>query len=496
MFILFQVPSAGLLLTIHRVMMFIALLALAPYFLSGCGIPFIFSFEQTSANPAEETPKTKAEPVSAPAAPQPRVTQIQPKREQDPPPVVSPPAETKKDEPKPIAGGEEKKEPAEKPTPEEPAPTALQEAPGPKADDQLLGLLQKEIEQAMEQPAGRRKIQFSMSLVENDRVRYYIDFFCGKMRGFFGRALARSGKYIPMMASVLQEASLPEDLVYLSLIESGFAPAATSKAKAVGPWQFIRATGIRYGLRIDNWVDERRDPVKSTRAAAAYLKDLHQQFGEWFLAAAAYNAGERKVETAIQRSQTNDFWSLSQKTSLKQETRNYVPKFIAAALIAGAPEKYGFSDLVYEAPFDYDEVITHRPLTLQTVANLARTTVGNIKELNPELLRNVTPPSEVGFSLRVPSGSGEIFKQAYQAQFDSTRVKVVNYTVKKGETVAAIAKRYHLRTSQIMEANDLKTPQLRVGQQLLIVLDGHQETPAQQPAARVSPGSSKQTKRK
>ena len=496
MFILFQVPSAGLLLTMHRVMMFIALLALAPCFLSGCGIFSTTHGERSSASGPVEPPQIKIDSINAPVPPQAQLAQSRPASKEDPPPVLSPPTEIKKDEPKPTVGGEEKKDPPEKARPEEPPPTALQEASGPKADDRLLGLLQKEFEQAMQQPPGRRKIQFSMPLIENDRVRYYIDFFCGKMRGFFGHALARSGKYIPMMASVLQEAGLPEDLVYLSLIESGFAPAATSKAKAVGPWQFIRATGIRYGLRIDNWVDERRDPVKSTRAAAAYLKDLHQQFGEWFLAAAAYNAGERKVETALQRSQTNNFWSLSQKTSLKQETRNYVPKFIAAALIAGAPEKYGFSDLVYEAPFDYDKVITHRPLTLHTIANLARTTVGNIKELNPELLRNVTPPSEGGFSLRVPSGSGEIFNQTYKAQFDSTGVKVVNYTVKKGETVAAIAKRYHQRVSQIMEANDLKTPQLRVGQQLLIVLDGHQETPAQQPSARASSGSSKQTKRR
>ena len=280
----------------------------------------------------------------------------------------------------------------------------------------------------MAQPPGRRKIQFSISLVENDRVRYFIDFFCGRMKGFFERALERSGKYIPMMATVLQEAGLPEDLVYLSLIESGFSTAAVSKAKAVGPWQFIRATGLRYGLRIDSWVDERRDPVKSTRAAAAYLKDLHEQFGEWFLAAAAYNAGERKVEKAIQRSQTNDFWLLSQRTSLKQETRNYVPKFIAAALIAGAPEKYGFGDLAYDAPVDYEEVTVYRPLTLKTAANLAGTTTEMIKEMNPALLRGVTPPSEKGFSLRVPAGAGETFNRAYASRNDSGSVKVLTHT--------------------------------------------------------------------
>jgi membrane-bound lytic murein transglycosylase D len=414
------------------------------------------------------------------------------------PPASSGPAETKTyDAPKPAASAEGKKAPAEPVEPPETASTVLQEAPGPKADDRLLDQLQKEIEEAMQQPPGRRKIQFSMTLVENDRVRYFVDFFCGKMRDFFVRALARSGKYIPMMAAVLQEAGLPEDLVYLSLIESGFSPSAYSRAKAVGPWQFIRATGIRYGLRIDNWVDERRDPVKSTRAAAAYLKDLHRQFGEWFLAAAAYNAGERRVETAIQRARTDDFWLLSQRTILKQETRNYVPKFIAAAQIAAAPEKYGFSDLVYEAPIDYDEVTTHRSLTLPTVAKLARTTVANIKELNPAILRNVTPPSEKGFTLRVPSGSGEIFNQAYKTESDSTGVKVATYTVKKGETLTAIAKRNHVRVSQIMQANELKTTQLRIGQQLTIVQDGSAaEAKPQKAPVKSSPRQANKTKSK
>jgi peptidoglycan lytic transglycosylase D len=384
--------------------------------------------------------------------------------------------------------------------PEEASPTVLQEIHGPSADDRLVGLLQKEIEEAIGQPSGRRKIQFSMSLVENDRVRYFIDTFCGKLRDFFVQALARSGKYIPMMATVLQDAGLPEDLVYLSLIESGFSTSAYSRAKAVGPWQFIRATGVRYGLRIDDWVDERRDPVKSTRAAAAYLKDLHQQFGEWFLAAAAYNAGERRVETALQRTNTSDYWDLTQrKTQLKLETRNYVPKFIAAALIAGEPEKYGFADLVYEAPVDYDEVTTHKPLTLTTIARLAQTTVANVKDLNPALVRNMTPPSEQGFTLRLPTGSGEIFTQSYKNQYDSPKVKVVSYTVKKGETLAAIARRYHVRAAEIIEGNELKTAQLRAGQQLTIIQDGSappEPPPQKAPPQKTSPRSSSPSKTK
>lgn len=350
-------------------------------------------------------------------------------------------------------------------------PTAIQEAPGPKADDQLLGLWQKDIDQAMQQPPGRRKIQFSIPVVENDRVRYFVDFFSGKKRKFFETALARSGKYNPMMSTILQEEGLPEDLVYLSLIESGFSPHAFSRSKAVGPWQFIQSTGLRYGLKINGWVDERKDPVKSTRAAAAYLKDLHLQFGEWFLAAAAYNAGERKVEQAMQRSKTDDFWRLSQKTYLKSETRNYVPKFIAAVLIASAPERFGFGGILYESPLDYDEVTIKGSLWLEAIAKMANSTVKAIKELNPALLRNITPPHEDGFALRLPAGSRDTFVQAYDLLPDSAKPKMITHKVKKGETLLAIARRYSQQVTQLMDLNGLKSRQLRVGQDLIVILD-------------------------
>jgi len=367
----------------------------------------------------------------------------------------------------------ERSKTAEKPAEvaEEP-PTELQEAPGPKADDQLLDLWQKDLDKAMLQPPGPRKIQFSIPVVENERVRYFVDYFCGKKRGFFETALARSGRYIPIMAAILQEEGLPEDLIYLSLIESGFSPHAFSRAKAVGPWQFIHSTGLRYGLKINGWVDERRDPVKSTRAAAAYLKDLQFQFGEWFLAAAAYNAGERKVEQAMHRSQTDDFWRLSQKSYLKSETRNYVPKFSAASLIASMPEKYGFGDVAYESPMEYDEVTIERPLKLETIAQLANTTVKSIKELNPALLRNITPLNETGFVLRLPAGNGETFAQAHGLLPDSARPKVITHKVKKGETLLGIAKRYGQQVSQLMELNGLRNRQVRVGQDLTVILDG------------------------
>jgi len=369
---------------------------------------------------------------------------------------------------------QEKKATQEKPaSTQEETSTVLQESPGPEADDRLLGLWQKDLDKAMEMPPGQRQIQFSIPVVENGSVRYFLDFFTGKKRFFFARSLARSGRYLPMMVSILREEGLPEDLVYLSLIESGFSPQAYSKAKAVGPWQFIRGTGQRYGLKIDWWIDERRDPVKATRAAAAYLKDLHAQFGEWFLAAAAYNAGERRVEKALQRSSQNDFWSLSQKRYLKHETRNYVPKFIAATLIARAPEKYGFGDVTYDPPMEYDEVTIQGALKLETAARLAKTTVEAIKELNPALRRDHTPPNEDEFVLRVPVGKGEIFAQAYELLPESekkVRVRIVTHRVKKGETLVSIARRYRQKVTQLMEMNDLKSRRVRVGQELMIFL--------------------------
>jgi membrane-bound lytic murein transglycosylase D len=441
------------------ILVFITLVAFPPWILSGCAMPwppfmgdYIPSWmrgEDPEKKPVVETSLPSSQPAPAQSAPAPAETRA--KREATP------------------AAAAAKRELVEKVKAVPERPTALQEAPGPTADDRLLGLWQQEVDKAMALPTGQRKIQLSMHLVENDRVRYFVSYFC-KARGIYmAEALARSGRYVPMMAAILQQAGLPEELVYLSLIESGFSPYATSRSRAVGPWQFMRTTGIRYGLRIDSWVDERRDPVKSTRAAAAYLKDLHQQFGEWFLAAAAYNAGEGSVVNAIQRSQTNDFWRVSQATDLKEETRNYVPKFIAVALIASEPEKCGLNGISYEPPLAYDEVSIQRPLSLEIVARLAKVTVGEIKELNPALLRNTTPPTTENFRLRVPAGGRAAFEQAYKATFDSKQVKVVTYTVKKGETLAALAKRYQTKVDQIMEFNGLKTPQLRAGQQLIVV---------------------------
>ena len=344
------------------------------------------------------------------------------------------------------------------------------EQPNAASDDDLIELWRSDMERAMQQLPDQRVLQISPRVEAHHRVRFYVEGFCGPMRDFFERALARSGKYRAMMAEILRSEGLPEKLVYLALIESGFSTHAYSRAHALGPWQFMRATALQYGLTINSWLDERRDPVLSTRAAAAYLKDLHEKFGEWFLAAAAYNAGEGRVGTALQRSNTNDYWLLRQERKhLKLETRDYVPKFVAAALIARQPERYGFEEISYEAPMEYEEVTINQPLRLETVARLANTEVDIIKELNPALLRNFTPPVDEAFRVRLPVGSQADFLAGYEQLAGPDKIKLSIHRVKKGELLARIAKKYKVAAKQLAKENGLKSWRVRPGQELIIV---------------------------
>lgn len=458
------------------------LLLLSTVYWAGCADPWLSLVRrQEPVGPlTQQAPQQKkTAPETAPPVPVEPVTPPIERATQEPrPPVVAAhPMELKRED-KPDAA--ERKKPPEKvasipqktPTvPEEP-PTALQQAPGPKADDRLLDLLQKDLDAAAKEPAEPRQVQFSLPVVDNDKVRYFVESFSGSKRVFFAKALARSGRYAPMIAEILRQEELPEDFVYLALIESAFFPDASSHADAVGLWQFVRGTGLRYGLRIDWWVDERRDPWKSTRAAAAYLKDLHQRFGRWYLAAAAYNAGGGRVGKAMRATGAKDFWSLSRKSTLAEETRNFVPKFIAATLIAREPEKYGFGDIVYDSPPQYDEAKISSILKLSTIAELADTTVEKIRELNPALLRDYTPPSENGFYLRLPAGKGERFTEAY-ARFPHRRIlKATTHHVKRGDTLWAIARRYGQRVGRLMEINGLTHHRIRPGQYLMILSEG------------------------
>lgn len=308
------------------------------------------------------------------------------------------------------------------------------------------------------------RTQSDVPLEYNPRVQRSIDFFTGKGREPFAKWLSRSGRYVPMIRGVLAAEGLPEDLVYLSMIESGFSPAAYSRAHASGLWQFIASTGELYGLRQDWFLDERRDPVKSTRAAARHLKDLYAEFGDWYLALAAYNCGKGRVLTAMRKGRTRDFWELK----LPQETSSYVPHFIAALVISEARSRFGFEPVESAVPLAFEEVLVDQ-ITLDVAARCASCTDTDLKALNPELRRWCTPPG-CKYLLKIPKGTKEQFLEAYSALPSKERVSWHRHLVARGETLSALARGYGTSRSAIISANDLKGrhPSLQAGSYLLI----------------------------
>ena len=300
-------------------------------------------------------------------------------------------------------------------------------------------------------------------------VERQIEFYSVRMPERFGRYLSRSGKFIRLMKNIMREEGVPEDMAYLPLVESGFNVRAYSRSRASGPWQFIAATGRRYGLKVNWWVDERRDPVKSTRAAARYLKDLHEMFGSWSLAMAGYNAGENRIKRAMRRTRSNDFWGLLRTRHIRLETKNYVPKFIAARIIAVNPEEFGFQYVQYQEDFIFDEVVLKSPLTLDVLAKSAETTVQRIKELNPELRRWSTPPGSKNYKARIPRGMREKFLANLSKIPEGKRYTVHVHRVKKGQTVSHIARRYGVPGRVIIAYNKLnRRAFITVGQRLLV----------------------------
>jgi len=313
--------------------------------------------------------------------------------------------------------------------------------------------------------------EFDIPIVINAKVEQFIQYFQTTARKAFSNWLTRSEKYIPIMRSLLKENGLPEDLVYLALIESGFNPYAYSRSKASGPWQFIYPTGKRYGLRANWWIDERRDPEKSTIAAAKYLKDLYDMFECWYLAAAGYNAGEGKIATAMKRYRTEDFWELTKYRYLKRETKDYVPQMIAAALIAKDPEKYGFVGIEYQEPLSYDKVKVSEVTDLRLIAKVCEVTIEEIKELNPELSRWCTPPNFPDYEIKIPFGKKELFLKNFEILYPGEKFQFKTHMVQKGDTLSKIAKLYRIDPEPILEINRLnKKSQLSIGMNLLIPL--------------------------
>jgi len=330
-----------------------------------------------------------------------------------------------------------------------------------------------QLDEMIDEDAGVKP--FHIPMVLNDSVENHLEYFKTRGRDVFQRWLDRSARYIPVMKDIFKEKNLPEDLVYVAMIESGFNPYAVSWAKAVGPWQFMPATGKLYGLKIDWWIDERKDPIKSTMAAAEHLKDLHNLFGSWPLALASYNAGAGKVQRAVLRTRSDDFWDLKASRYIRKETKNYVPKYMAATIIAKNPEAYGFSVTSIE-PFKFDEVVVDQSTDLRLIARCANCTYEEIKELNPEVKRWVTPPQYDHYVLRLPAGKKEAFLANYAAVPPEQKIKWERHLVQKGETLAVLAKRYNTTPEVIRDINGIKKNRVIPGKHILIPLDLNSKT--------------------
>ena len=315
---------------------------------------------------------------------------------------------------------------------------------------------------------GEETDSYDFPLKMNDQVEYYLDFFTNRHRKTFARWLARSSRYLPMIKEEFSKAGLPLDLAYLPMIESGFNISVSSPASAVGTWQFMRATGESYGLTVNKYVDERRDPVKSTKAAAAYLAKLYKDFDSWHLAVAAYNAGEGKIRRAMRQSDTDDFWEIARSQYIHSETKLYVPQLIAAIMIAKDPEKYGFDSIDYDEPLDYETVHVPRGTPIKAVALACNLPDEEILALNRHLSKAITPPSEAAYPLRVPPGKKELVVKNLPKVRPVTVTEFNTHEVKRGETLTTISRKYKLSKTTLLKANHLEQERLSLGQHLRI----------------------------
>jgi hypothetical protein len=301
----------------------------------------------------------------------------------------------------------------------------------------------------------------------HQKVEETIGFFQTRADGFFSRALGRSQAYEEMMKKILREKNLPEELFYLALIESGFNPHASSRAKASGIWQFVTKTARRFGLKVDKWIDERRDPEKSTYAAAEYLKSLYEMFNNWDLATASYNAGEGKILKAMKRAKSQDFWEISRYRYLRKETREYVPMFLAAVIIASEPQKYGFSNIDYHPPLLYEKEIVPPGTRLDLIARAAETDLSEIKALNPALKKEKVPPNCSQFEIKLPPGKKEIFGKNFPLLSKKAASKGKKHSVRPGETLSGIAKKHRVNLQNLCQVNGL-SPQARIKPGLIL----------------------------
>lgn len=298
------------------------------------------------------------------------------------------------------------------------------------------------------------KIGYDIPIVLNDRVEWWINYFMRRIPDSFERYMMRSEMWLPYLKGRLRDAGLPEDLAYLVMIESGFSTRAVSRAGAVGPWQFMPYTGREYGLRIDRWVDERMDYERATTAAIAYLSDLHAMFGSWYLAAAGYNGGQGRVGRSMMRDNTINFWEL---TGLHDETKNYVPKLIAATIIAKEPERYGFQDVPRFPPIEWEFVTVPTSTDLDVIAAAAGASIDMIRMLNSHLVRGRTPPGESNFQVKIPAGRAQAFNDNYFRMSPAERTDVpAVHLVRRGETLAGIASAYGVDQDELTRLNEVR----------------------------------------
>ena len=306
-------------------------------------------------------------------------------------------------------------------------------------------------------------------IVVNDSVlRVIAAFQSAALHDKIQAGLVRSGRYLPMIHRVFAEEGLPQDLAMIAFIESSFLPMARSNKMAHGIWQFMPRTGRHYGLRSNGVVDERRDPEKSTRAAARYLAYLHELFGDWYLAMAAYNAGEGKIMRAMNKTGAKDFWQLSATSAIRKQTKNYVPAFLASVVISKNPSHYGFT-VVADPPLEFETLTLDRSISLHDLAQAAALPYEDLQFLNPELISHVTPQQPEGYELRIPGGSLETVAVTI-ASVPTTRPPAFKtHVAKKGDTLPKIARRYGVTVTSLAEANSLSTrAKLSRGQEVMV----------------------------
>ncbi|MGA2743696.1 MAG: LysM peptidoglycan-binding domain-containing protein [Candidatus Sulfotelmatobacter sp.] len=339
----------------------------------------------------------------------------------------------------------------------EPAPIDVTNDMTPAADAGVKAKAQAEI----------KHTRSDLPLMMTDQVAGYITYFSGHGRGPFERAFARSGRYHDMIVTTLKEEGIPQDLIYLAQAESGFHPLAVSRAGARGIWQFMASRGRGYGLYHSQWVDDRQDPEKSTRAAARHLKDLYNQFGDWYLAMAAYNSGPGTVQAAVKRTGYADFWELYNRNVLPKETKNYVPIILAVTIMAKNPSQYGLASIAMDRPLESDSVTIDYPVDLRLVAECVNSTPDELQDLNPSLLR-LTTPRDGKFELHLPAGTKDQYETAVASIPPDMRLWWRYHTVHSGDTLATLARTYRTTAKSIAAANHLEDTELEADAQLVI----------------------------